>query len=94
MATAGNEEGTEPRRATEKSRAPSGCGAPEAVMVPVGTAIDFFSSLRVGVERVACHKAPGLGEGIEELARLAPPPPLWSQERQGPSGTADAIQRE
>lgn len=61
MAAVGNEEGMEPRRATEKPWVPSGCGAPEAVTVPVGTAVDFFSSLGVGVERVACHKAPGLG---------------------------------
>lgn len=37
--------------------------SPESVVVPVGTAVDFFSSLGVGVEKAACHKAPGLGTG-------------------------------
>lgn len=33
----------------------------ESVAVPVGTAVDFFSSLGVGVEKAACHKALGWG---------------------------------
>lgn len=44
-------------------RPPGRICSPESVLVPVGTAVDFFSSLGVGVEKAACHKAPGLGTG-------------------------------
>lgn len=37
--------------------------SPESVVVPVGTAIDFLSSLGVGLEKAVCHKALGLGTG-------------------------------
>ena len=37
--------------------------SPESFVVPVGTAVGFFSSLGVGVEKAVCHKTPGLGTG-------------------------------
>lgn len=61
----GNGEGREPRRAAEKPGCPADV-QPESVVVPVGTAVDFFSSLGVGVEKAACHTAGarlGLGVG-------------------------------
>lgn len=41
---------------------PADC-SPESFVVPVGTAVGFFSSLGVGVEKAVCHKTPGLGTG-------------------------------
>lgn len=55
---------------------------PGFVLVPVGTAVDFFSSLGVGVEKAAYHQALSwdgpsgcagmLGEGIWYLSGKAP----------------------
>ena len=58
------------------------CG-PESVVVPVGTTVDFFSSLGVGVEKAVCHRLQGRGmaervwwkgwvRGFKSLPDMAP----------------------
>lgn len=77
-------------------------------MVPVGTAVDFFSSPGVGVEKAACHKA--LGGGLAErvwwkgwVSRFGAGrrgtstfPGVLTEEgpKVRPGGPADAVQRE
>lgn len=70
------------------------CG-PESVVVPVGTTVDFFSSLGVGVEKAVCHRLQGLGmaeqvwwkgwmRGFKNLPDMAPASSRWPRQRQDP----------